>query len=74
MADNVIQAAHLFRREPTPAEERSKFWVWGQEWIDEGILNFQAIVDDVMSSSSEEELRRTLTELRDEIETYPITE
>lgn len=68
----VIQAAHLFRREPTPAESRSKFWQWGEEWVDDGINNLEAIFVAVQDCTTEEELRRTLIELRDEVATYPI--
>jgi len=72
--DNVIEAAHLFRREPSPTEEKSAFWKWGSEWVEDGILNLDAIVDDVKNSATEEELRRALIELRNEVETYPVDE
>lgn len=68
----VIEAAHLFKREPTPVEARSKFWDWGSEWVDEGINNLDAIYTDVQNATSEDELRRALTEMRDELATYPL--
>jgi len=68
----VINAAHLFRREPSPTEERSRFWTWGRAWVDDGINNLEAIFADVQDASSEEELRRALSELRDEVQTYPL--
>lgn len=74
MADNVIQAAHLFQREPAPEEAMSAWWKWGSEWVTDGVLNLEAIVDDVKNATTEDELRRALTELRDEVETYPIDE
>jgi hypothetical protein len=72
MADNVIQAAHLFKREPTPEEQRSKFWEWGEKWVDEGINNLEYIFEEVQGATSEADLHRALTDLRDEIESYPI--
>lgn len=69
---DLINAAHLFRREPTPAEERSAFWTWGREWIDEGINNFQAIVAEIEEATTEEALRSALLELADEIHSYPL--
>lgn len=71
---NVIEAAHLFRREPSPAEERSAFWQWGVGWVADGVNNLDAIVDDVKNASTEKELRRALIELRDEVENYPLDE
>lgn len=69
---DLIQAEHLFRRDPTPAESRSKFWTWGKEWIDDGINNLQAIVAEVGEATTEDALRRALLELRDELQTYPL--
>lgn len=71
---DLIQAAHLFKREPTPEESRSKFWEWGSEWIDEGVLNLEFILGEVKGATSEEDLRRALTDLRDEVESYPLDE
>jgi hypothetical protein len=71
---DLIQAAHLFKREPTPQEARSKFWEWGEKWIDDGINNLEYILDDVKAAVSEDDLRRSLLDLRDEIETYPLDE
>jgi hypothetical protein len=71
---DLIQAAHLFKREPTPAESRSKFWEWGEKWVDEGVLNLEYILGEVKGATSEEDLRRALSDLRDEVESYPLDE
>lgn len=67
----VIQAAHLFQREPTPSEERSAFWQWGSEYVDDGVNNLLSIVDDIKDAPNEEAFRRGIEELKAEVSSFP---
>lgn len=67
----VIQASHLFQREPTPTERRSEFWEWGRVYVDEGILNLDAIVDDMKNATNEAEFKAACAELVEEVGRFP---
>ena len=69
MAD--AQIIQLFKRDKPPAED-STFWEWGKTFVEHGILNLEAIVEDVAGSQTEEQLKARLAELRAEVETYPL--
>jgi len=69
---NVIDASHLFRRDPTPEEAESEFWTWGQDWVEYGPMNLEYLVDCVKEADTEASLRLALTDLRDEVKTYPL--
>jgi hypothetical protein len=65
------QIIQLFQREKPPAED-SKFWEWGQEFVADGVNNLAAIVDEITTAESEEQLRRCLEELKAEVDRYPV--
>lgn len=67
----VIEAAHLFQREPTPPEARSAFWEWGSEYVDGGINNLLAIVGDMTEAPNEGAFREAAEELKAEVGSWP---
>lgn len=70
MADNVVEAAHLFRREPAP--EVRDTWDWFGEYVNGGgVLNLVAIVDDMTNADSEESFLAAARQLRAEVGSYP---
>lgn len=67
------QIIHLFQREKPPTED-TEFWVWGQDFVTDGVLNLEYILSNIQTCESEAELKRLLVELRDEVGSYPIGE
>lgn len=68
---DLIQAAHLFSREPAPTERNSAFWEWGKDYVDGPILNLLSIVDDMKDAPDEEAFCAAAKELVAEVESFP---
>lgn len=71
MTDNVIEAAHLFQREPPP-EQDSAFWEWGKEYVNGGgFLNLSVLVDDMTAADDEESFGSAVKALQAEVRSWP---
>lgn len=69
-ATGEAQIIQLFKTEK-PSNADSAFWEWGQTYVDGGILNLLAIVEDLNQAGDEGEFRAAASELKAEVESWP---
>jgi hypothetical protein len=56
---------------PPTSEVSSKFWQWGQGFVEAGVLNLAQLVDEIQEAETEEQLLDLVRQLKSEVATYP---